>query len=139
MACSGMVYDDAEKLYAEVRKDVESLLEEAFGTLLQKSIPVSQEIPLQVAGTSGCLVGFNMTSFPRRDIIKIPLHATGSHMKSKVVQTSLNGSLGYVLMDFSEDGSLAAPSGLYADCMPPFGMFVLWFSPSRSCLTISLR
>jgi alpha-mannosidase len=116
----GMVYDDAEKLYAEVRKDVESLLEEAFGALFHKSLPVSQESPLRVSDTSGNLVGFNTTFFPRRDIVKVPLCNGASHLKTDVIQRSINSDVGYVLMDCLDGGSLAVPSGSFAGCMPPF-------------------
>jgi|SRR5882762_2032037 alpha-mannosidase len=117
-----MVYDDAEKLYAEVRKDGESLLEEAFEALFQKSLPLSQVKSFDV---SGSIVGFNTTSFARRDIVKIPLRGSASQLKSKVVQTSLDGGTGYALMDGSGGGSLAIPSGLYADCMPASGMSII--------------
>ncbi|KAF7980211.1 hypothetical protein HWV62_39313 [Athelia sp. TMB] len=114
----GMVYDDAEVLYAEVRKDVNTLLEEAFGALLSKSVPVSQEFPSKSLDSSGDLVAFNTTFFPRRDVVKIPLRGASSFLKHKVVQTSLDGSVGYALMDCSEGGNLAVPKGLFADSMP---------------------
>ena len=63
MLYSGMVYEDAEKLYAEVRKDGESLLEEAFGALFQKSLPISQGTPLNSSGGSGDLVAFKCDIF----------------------------------------------------------------------------
>lgn len=125
MFCSGMVYDDAERLYAEVRKDVEALLEEAFGALFRKSLPVSPDIPPKVSDASGFLVAFNTTFFPRRDVVKVSLLNAGLHLKSKILQSSRDGSVGYVLMDCSDGGSLVAPIGLNAICMPPMGMFTL--------------
>lgn len=65
-----MVYDDAEKLYAEVRKDAEDLIEEAYGALLPKSVAQSNVDP--IAGSGIRLVGYNTTPFPRRDIIELP-------------------------------------------------------------------
>jgi alpha-mannosidase len=121
---SGMVYDDAEKLYAEVRKDGESLLEEAFEALFQKSLPLSHDTVLKPSNVAGDIVAFNTTFFPRRDVVKIPLRGGASQLKSKVVQTSLDGNVGYALMDSSGGYSLAIPSGLYADCMPASGMFI---------------
>ena len=120
-----MVYDDAEVLYAEVRKDVGALLEEAFGALLSKSVPVSQELPSKSLDGSGNLIAFNTTFFSRRDVVKIPLRGASSFLKNKVVQTSLDGSVGYALMDCSEGGNLAVPKGLFADSMPVSGMSYL--------------
>ena len=117
-----MVYVDAEKLYAEVREDVESLLEDAFDTLFKRSTPLSLTKPLKTSSASGNLIAFNTTSFARRDVVKIPLSGAGAQLKSKVVQTSKDGSIGYALMDCAAGGSLAVPTGLYADCMPPVGM-----------------
>jgi len=136
MLYSGMVYEDAEKLYAEVRKDGESLLEEAFGALFPKSLPISQGTPLKSSGGSGDLVAFNTTFFPRRDVVKIPLRGAASHLKSKVVQTSADSSVGYALMDNSRGESLSIPSGLYADCMPASGMSLSSFH-TTSVLTHS--
>jgi alpha-mannosidase len=92
MLYSGMVYVDAEKLYAEVRKDDESLLEEAFGALFPKSLPISQGTPLKSSGGSGDLVAFNATFFPRRDVVRIPLRGFASHLNRrscKLQQTAL--------------------------------------------------
>ena len=127
MLYSCMVYEDAEKLYAEVRKDGESLLEEAFGALFPKSLPISKGTPLKSSGGSRDLVAFNATFFPRRDVVRIPLWGAASHLKSKVVQTSADGSVGYASMDDSRGESLSIPSGLYADCMPASGVSLSGF------------
>jgi alpha-mannosidase len=37
---SGMVYEDAEKLYAEVRSDTESPIDKALGVLHPGSLPL---------------------------------------------------------------------------------------------------
>lgn len=122
-----MVYDDAEKLYTEVRKDGEALLEEAFEALFQQSLPLVQDTFLKSSGVSGDIVAFNTTFFSRRDVVKIPLRGAASQLKSKVVQTSLDGNIGYALIDSSGGGSLGIPSGLYANCMPASGMFIMSF------------
>lgn len=114
---SGMVYDDAEKLYSEVRKDGETLLEEAFSALFPKSIALGAA---SIPKTSGEIVGFNTTFFPRRDVVEIPLSGA-PHLKSKVVQASKDGSTGYALLDCSAGGHLAQASGLFANSMPPSG------------------
>ncbi|KZT05154.1 glycoside hydrolase family 38 protein [Laetiporus sulphureus 93-53] len=109
----GMVYDDAEKLYAEVRKDGEQLLEDAFSALFPKSISLSN-----ATGGLGKLVAFNTTSFPRRDVVKVPLRGGAARLKSQVVQVSKDGTEGFALMDCAEGGNLALPNGLFADSMP---------------------
>ncbi|KDQ59961.1 glycoside hydrolase family 38 protein [Jaapia argillacea MUCL 33604] len=115
----GMVYDDAEKLYTEVRKDGQELLEEAFDTFLPGSSLLSLESVAQQKFTnSGNIVAFNTTFFPRRDVVKVPVTGSASRLKSKVVQTGKDG-VGYALMDGSQGGSLVASRGLFADCMPP--------------------
>ncbi|KAI0944229.1 hypothetical protein AcW1_010259 [Taiwanofungus camphoratus] len=112
-----MVYEDAEKLYAEVRKEGEELIEEAFTALLPKSIPLSE--PTLKLKKSGTLVAFNTTFFPRRDVVKVPLvGGSASRLRSQVVQVSKDGTSGFALMDCSSGGSLSLCSGLYADCMP---------------------
>lgn len=113
-----MVYDDAEKLYAEVRKDGEDMLEDAFDTLFPRSIPISR---MESTKAQGNLVAYNTTFFPRRDVVEVPLTGNAASLKNKVVQASKDGSTGYALFDCSEGGHLAKPSGLFADCMPVSG------------------
>lgn len=113
-----MVYDDAEKLYAEVRKDGEELLEEAFNTLFPKSVPLNQAINHRSAGS---IMAYNSTFFGRRDVVEIPLVGNTSRLKGQVVQASKDGSTGYALFDCAKGGHIAKPSGLFADCMPVSG------------------
>lgn len=118
MKRSGMVYDDAEKLYAEVRQDCDLLIEEAATVLLPKSTPLSAAA---VAKGSGKIIGVNTTFFPRRDIVEVPLTSAGAHLKSQMVQTSKDGTKGYALLDCSSGGHLARPTGFFADCTPVSG------------------
>ncbi|KAH9837576.1 glycoside hydrolase family 38 protein [Rhodofomes roseus] len=111
----GMVYEDAEKLYAEVRKEGAQLIEDAWTTLFPTSYPLSNVAALKKRGS---LVGFNTTHLPRRDVVKVPLGAGAANLKAQVVQASKDGSYGYALMDCSEGGPIATPTGLFADCMP---------------------
>ena len=111
-----MVYDDAEQLYTEVRRDGETLLEEAFTTLFPKSCPLTASAPKSFSE----LVAFNTTFFPRRDVVEVPVHG-GSALRSKVVQVAKDGTKGYALMSCAEGGHLARCVGLFADCMPPSG------------------
>lgn len=113
-----MVYDDAEKLYAEVRKDGEALLEAAFKTLFPDSVPLSKATSVR---SPGSIIAYNTTFFPRRDVLQVPLSGKTSSLKSQVVQASEDGSVGYALLDCSEGGNVARPSGLFANCMPVSG------------------
>ncbi|KAF8259316.1 glycosyl hydrolases family 38 N-terminal domain-containing protein [Lactarius quietus] len=58
----GMVYEDAEKLYAEVRVDTEALTEEALRVIYPGSLPHSS------ASGPHTLFAHNTTPFARRDI-----------------------------------------------------------------------
>ena len=115
-----MVYEDAEKIYAQVRKDGSELIEEAF-----KAIFGWPSSDARVQPISGNFIGFNTTPFPRRDVIKVPF--TGPHaakLRSKLVQTTKNGKEGYALMDCSSGGPLCSSSGMFADCHPVSGELV---------------
>lgn len=113
-----MVYDDAEKLYAEVRKDGEDLLEEAFAALFPKSVALSKASGVQ---GSGSIVGYNTTFFNRRDVVEVSLTGSAASLRNKVVQASIDGLTGYALLDCSDGGRIARPTGLFADCKPVSG------------------
>jgi len=126
-----MVYDDAEKLYAEVRKDGKALLEEAFGVIFPDSVPLEPETQLKLINGSDDLVAFNTTFFPRRDVVKIPLgRGTASALTSKNVQASMDGKFGYTLAECSGGGTpgLLVPvlNNLDIACMPVSGAFYLY-------------
>lgn len=116
----GMVYDDAEKLYAEVKKDGEALLEEAFSILFPHSVPLTPSSRTKSLG--GKIVAFNTTFLPRWDIIKIPLVKAGPALKAQVLQASENGKEGYAIMccpDGGSPGALRSPTNaLHAHLMP---------------------
>lgn len=116
---SGMVYDDAEKLYAEVRTDGTQLLADAWAALFPESYSLSSTAALSKRGT---LVGFNTTHLPRRDVVKVPLGSGSAKLKGQVVQAAKDGSYGYALMDCSEGDHVSMPTGLFADCKPVSGM-----------------
>jgi alpha-mannosidase len=126
-----MVYDDAEKLYAEIKKDGEALLEAALKVLYPRSSPVDLRLPLPTAlATSGALIGHNTTPFQRRDIIPLPLGGAGAALKNKVVQTSSDGTIGYALMESeqSDEGRVrSACRGMFADCKPTSGIYFYSF------------
>ena len=112
-----MVYNDAEKLYAEVREDAEALLQQAVEVLLPKVLSLTATS----FKTPGSIVGINTTFFPRRDVIEVPLVDAPANLKAQIVQTSKDGASGYALLDCAQGGHLAKPIGFYADCMPVSG------------------
>ena len=120
-----MVYEDAEKLYAEVKKDGEALLEEAFSILFPHSVPLTPSSRTKSLG--GKIVAFNTTFLPRWDIIKIPLVKAGPALKAQVLQASENGKEGYAIMccpDGGSPGALRSPTNaLHAHLMPVSGSY----------------
>ncbi|KAI0632608.1 glycosyl hydrolases family 38 N-terminal domain-containing protein [Trametes polyzona] len=112
----GMVYDDAEKLYAEVAKEGETLIEEAFKAIFPASVSLAD--PAYKSKKSGTVVGYNTTFFPRRDIVEVPLVGAAARLRSQVVQTSKDGTVGLALMDCLTPGGLSYSTGMYADCSP---------------------
>lgn len=116
----GMVYVDAEKLYAEVEKEGRKLFEEAASTYLGGLIPLSAAIAGQTALTNGRLVALNTVHASRQEIVEIPLSGpSATKLRTEVVQISKDGSKAYALMD-SEDnaGGLMYAKGMYADLQP---------------------
>jgi alpha-mannosidase len=111
-----MVYDDADKLYAEVREVCTGLLEEAFSVLLPRSSPLMSK------STSETLIAFNATSFARYDVIKVPLSRDAARMKAQVIQTSADGKHGYALMHSVGNKITSQPVGMFSGYMPASGM-----------------
>ncbi|KDQ27960.1 glycoside hydrolase family 38 protein [Pleurotus ostreatus PC15] len=87
--CDGMVYDDAEKLYAEVRKDGDAMLDEAFSVLFPDSRPMTTATVSNIQQ----LIAYNTTFFPRQQVVKVPFN------RSKGVRAHVytNGSDHFVL------------------------------------------
>ncbi|THH05654.1 hypothetical protein EW145_g4638 [Phellinidium pouzarii] len=126
----GMVYEDAEKYYAEVAKKGHALLSDALGALLNPGPSVTitasgyNTLPLptlpksRIGAAQGALVAFNTTMFPRREVVRLPLAgAGGARLRGVVVQAAEDGKggYGYALMQ-AEGLGLAAPRGMFADC-----------------------
>lgn len=125
----GMVYEDAEKLYAEVAKDGKRLFEDAISTYLSGVLPLSTIVqPSSSASQSqipnGRIVALNTVHQSRREIVEIPLRGPSAmKLKSEVVQVSKDGTKAYVMMHSEENnGGLLWAEGLYADLHPASGM-----------------
>ncbi|KIY52201.1 glycoside hydrolase family 38 protein [Fistulina hepatica ATCC 64428] len=98
-----MAYVDAEKLYAEVAKDGQEMLHEAFGVLLPGSM--SQELRPK----DGTPVAYNTTFFPRREVVQIPY--SGRHL-SDGQQISADGKSEFAIVECqtgAAPGSFAVP------------------------------
>ena len=110
---SGMVYEDSEVLYAEIKRDGEALVEEALSILFPNSIPLTPATRSKSLAGSCKIVAYNTTFFPRWDIIKVPLAKAGSSLKSQILQASDDGREGYAVMHCAKGagpGELKSPS-----------------------------
>ena len=95
---SGMVYDDSEVLFAEIKRDGEALIEEALSVLFPNSVALTPATRSKSLAGSCKIVAYNTTFFPRWDIIKVPLTKAGSSLKSQILQASDDGREGYAIM-----------------------------------------
>lgn len=124
-----MVYDDAEKLYAEVKESGESLLDEALSILFPDSFPLGLAKYKYSRNSYTKIIGYNTTFFPRWDIIKIPLQSVNSALKAQIMQASDDGKEGYAVMynnGESQVGQLKSPSSaLHAQLLPASGTSTL--------------
>jgi alpha-mannosidase len=109
----GMVYDDAEKLYAEVRADTEALVDKALRVLYPGSLPLSSTAPVP---TSGKLTVFahNTTPFARRDVVRVPLGEGGISSENVLLQRTSDGKGGYIVLEGGQGGGLVLPSQINA-------------------------
>ncbi|KAK1215351.1 Glycoside hydrolase, 38 vacuolar alpha mannosidase [Marasmius sp. AFHP31] len=96
----GMVYEDAEKLYAEVAKDGKRLLEEALNVIYPDSTSFTSDTKLHSNTQLTDIVAFNPTPFPRREVIQLPISgiSSNSSLRSAIAQVDSDGS-GYAIMD----------------------------------------
>ncbi|KAF5391900.1 hypothetical protein D9757_001700 [Collybiopsis confluens] len=96
----GMVYEDAEQLYSEVKKDGKALLEEAFQVLFPNSVPLTSDTVIHPNTSLQQIVGYNSTFFDRREIVTIPLSGASSGLlQPAVAQVDQTNMIGYAVMD----------------------------------------
>jgi alpha-mannosidase len=105
-----MVYEDAEKLYAEVHTDTDVLVEKALRVLYPGSLPLSS------ASTSEILTVFahNTTPFARRDVVRVPLGEGGISSQNVLLQKTSDGKEAYVVLESGVGGGLVLPSQICA-------------------------
>jgi alpha-mannosidase len=107
-----MVYDDAEKLYAEIRQDSKTMIKDAMKTIFSGW--------LAPENSTGSLLAYNTTFFPRREVMPIALDGSKDLVR-QVAQVSADGRTGYALLDAPAGAGLARSIGMFADCMPVSG------------------
>jgi alpha-mannosidase len=126
-----MVYEDAEKLYAEVAKDSKRMFKDAMSNYMSGLLPLSAIIQPSGSGTqspvtpNGRLVAFNTVHHSRREIVEIPLRGSSAmKLRSEVVQVSKDGSRAYAMMHSEENsGGVLWAEGLYADLKSATGKY----------------
>jgi alpha-mannosidase len=129
-----MVYDDAEKLYAEVAKDGKDMFEEAVGALAPDTVPLSalssptssDQANLPGHPSNWRLVGLNTVHASRREVVEVPLVGPGAmKLRGEVVQIAKDGSRAFAIMETDDphiDGAgLLSAKGMYADLQPVAG------------------
>jgi alpha-mannosidase len=126
-----MVYDDAERLYAEVARDGRDMFEEAVRSLLPDTLPLSVLSAPTPTGLSshlgkGRLVGLNTVHAPRREVVEVPLVGPGAmELRREVVQIAKDGSKGFAIMesyDLDTNGAgLMSAKAMYAGLQPATG------------------
>ena len=116
------MYEDAEAIYADVKRVGELLVEEAFSVLFPRSVPLTPATTSKPLSGSCKIVAYNTTFFPRWDIIKVPLTKAGSQLKSQILQASDDCREGYAIMHCAKGaglGELQSPSNaLHAHLKP---------------------
>ncbi|KAG2005473.1 alpha-mannosidase [Coprinopsis cinerea AmutBmut pab1-1] len=114
----GMVYEDAEQLYAEVKRDGEAILEEALSVLFPNSMPLTCNTQSKALAGGAKVVALNTTFFPRLDVVQVPLGSSpggngwgwstpgGStqSIRSQVHQVSEDGKVGWGIMQCARGG-----------------------------------
>ncbi|GAA6008699.1 hypothetical protein JCM10207_001690 [Rhodosporidiobolus poonsookiae] len=69
----GMVYEDSEKIYANLTTKGRALLEAGLSALFPDSIALDAPIPSASSGTYDALIALNTLSHPRREVVRVPL------------------------------------------------------------------
>ena len=129
---SGMVYEDAEKLYAEVHADADVLVEKALRVLYPGSVPLSS------ASASEILTVFahNTTPFARRDVVRVPLGEGGISAGNVLLQKTSDGKEAYVVLEGGAGSGLVLPSqistkDLIGAYSIPLQLLSLWLTSTR--------
>ncbi|KAF7337346.1 Glycoside hydrolase family 38 protein [Mycena sanguinolenta] len=108
----GMVYDDAEKLYAEVREACEEMIDNALDVVLGGHTQRLGAAAAAAVTDLNQLVAYNTTPFPRCEVVQVPLPAGNSALRTQVAQLAADGKTGYAFVNCEggrKPAVLAAP------------------------------
>ncbi|KIK17686.1 glycoside hydrolase family 38 protein [Pisolithus microcarpus 441] len=126
----GIVYDDAERLYSEVRRDCQKMLDEVFGVLLTAPSTACGDSVL--AGRPSGFLALNLTPFSRQEVVEVPLSGDGALPSfPTVIQRSLDGKRGYALIECEEDSICDRETSVH-ECLPASGTFSFFESVSSN-------
>ncbi|KAJ6509062.1 hypothetical protein C8R45DRAFT_1090173 [Mycena sanguinolenta] len=97
----GMVYDDAEKLYAEVREACEEIIDDALDVILGGHTQRLGAAAAAAVTDLDQLVAYNRdtTPFPRCEVVQVPLPAGNSALRTQVSQLAADGKTGYAFVN----------------------------------------
>ncbi|KAJ7092273.1 hypothetical protein B0H15DRAFT_972986 [Mycena belliarum] len=116
----GMVYDDAEKLYAEVRKDGDDTLNDSFNIIFS-GVAARLDPSARVAGVEQ-LVAYNTTPFARREVVRVPLPLAQAQAQLLGAQVAESGKQVFMVAH--------GPSGARAVGVETRPVTESWGSPS---------
>jgi hypothetical protein len=105
---SGMLYEDAEKLYGKLRVVTEALVEKVLHVLYPTSLPLSSAATTHASGPL-TVFAHNMTPFPRQDTVCVPFTEERTS-SGNVLQTTSDGMEGYTILEGVTGGGLVLPS-----------------------------
>jgi alpha-mannosidase len=108
-----MVYEDAEKLYAEVRADADVLIENGLRILYPGSLPLSSAVPVSASEVL-TVFAHNTTPFTRRGVVRVPLGEGGISSQNVLLQKTGDGKEAYVVLEGGVGGGLVLPSQISA-------------------------
>ncbi|GAA5949430.1 hypothetical protein JCM3765_003406 [Sporobolomyces pararoseus] len=106
----GLVYEDAEKIYANITSKGSDLLSDALDALLPSTVSAGS-VSLEKASSHDTLCAVSTTTLPRRSLAKIPLAAARA-LSDAAIQPCRGeeDSSAYVVLEVGEKGGLLAES-----------------------------
>ncbi|GAA5842560.1 hypothetical protein JCM5353_008469, partial [Sporobolomyces roseus] len=103
----GLVYEDAEKIYANIASKGGPLLSSALDALLPAT--VSADSP-SFSGSPDILFAVSTTTLPRRELARIPLSAARALSDAAIQPSRDEYGSAYVVLEVGEKGGLLAES-----------------------------
>ncbi|GAA6017633.1 hypothetical protein JCM11491_005308 [Sporobolomyces phaffii] len=104
----GLVYEDAEKIYANIAAKGADLLSSALDALLPSTVSVDSSSV--ISGSPDTIFAVSTTTLPCRSLARIPLSAARA-LSDAAIQPSRDGDeTAYVVLEVGEKGGLLAQS-----------------------------